>query len=132
MNAAMNRWMGGLCLTLLAPAAWAADICGPLREQIEMQIASTGTTGFAVIVVDANAEVAGKVVGTCAQGMRKLVYVRGARAGGAADNTGLGASANRPPARQGQTGRVAPAPDDGIITECRDGTEVRGAAICQP
>ncbi len=128
----MNRWMGGLGLTLLVPVVWAADICEPLREQIEVQIASTGRTGFAVIVVDANAEVAGKVVGTCAQGARKLVYVRGARAGGAADNTALGASANRPPARRGQTGRAAPAPDDGVITECRDGTEVRGAASCQP
>jgi ketosteroid isomerase-like protein len=63
-------------LALLAQSAWAADICEPLREQIEVQIAATGKSGFAVMVVDADADVAGKVVGTCARGARKLVYVQ--------------------------------------------------------
>ena len=60
-----------LCLLgvgLLAGGAHAADLCEPLREQIEVRIAATGATGFAVVVVDANAEMAGKVVGTCAKG----------------------------------------------------------------
>ncbi|MGS5088612.1 DUF1161 domain-containing protein [Hydrogenophaga sp. A37] len=110
-----------LGLGLLAPAAWAADICEPLREQIEVQIAATGTTGFAVIVVDADAEVAGKVVGTCAMGARKLVYVR---AGG----TPMGAKMVRPVAAP----PVARGKDADMITECRDGTVVRGNANCKP
>jgi Protein of unknown function (DUF1161) len=106
---------------LLAGGAHAADVCEPLREQIEFQIAATGATGFAVVVVDADDPLAGKVVGTCAKGSRKLVYVRGA---------GVGAKPARP---------VAPVPvpvargkDANTITECRDGTVVRGYATCKP
>lgn len=117
---ATHRTVLGLGLLMAAGTA-AADICEPLREQIEYQIASTGATGFAVVVVDANAQIAGKVVGTCARGSRKLVYVR----------------ASTPPVA-GRPARTAPATvaareqDDDIITECRDGTEVRGNARCKP
>ncbi|MBT9552213.1 MAG: DUF1161 domain-containing protein [Hydrogenophaga sp.] len=114
-----NRSLCVLGLGLLAQTVWAADICEPLREQIEVQIAGTGATGFAVIVVDANAEVAGKVVGTCAMGERKLVYVR---AGGAP----AGAKMVRPVAPPVVRG------DAHIITECRNGTVVRGNATCPP
>jgi Protein of unknown function (DUF1161) len=106
---------------LWASGAHAADVCEPLREQIEVQIAATGATGFAVVVVDADDPLAGKVVGTCAKGARKLVYVRGAI-------TGSGTKPARP---------LAPAPvarnrDANMITECRDGTVVRGNATCKP
>ena len=108
-----------LAAGLLASSAHAADVSEPLREQIEFQIAATGATGFAVVVVDADDPLAGKVVGTCAKGSRKLVYVRGA---------GVGAKSARP---------VAPVPvargkDANTITECRDGTVVRGYATCKP
>jgi hypothetical protein len=126
-----TRYLGALGLALWGQVAWATGICEPLREQIEMQIAATGASGFAVVVVDAKATVEGKVVGTCAGGTRKLVYVRGVKVGGAAA-TSPGPRPTLPPARQGQTGRAAPAADDSIITECRDGTEVRGAASCKP
>lgn len=117
-----TRWTTlGLTLGLMAGGAVAADICEPLREHIEFQIASTGATGFAVIVVDADAEVAGKVVGTCARGARKLVYVR------ASSSQATGRPA-RPPAAT-----VASREEDAdIITECRDGTVVRGNASCKP
>ena len=113
-----------LCLLgfgLLAGCAHAADVCEPLREQIEVQIAATGATGFAVLVVDANAEVAGKVVGTCAKGARKLVYVRGAASGAGARS-----------ARTVPAAPVARSKDTHTITECRDGTVVRGYATCKP
>ena len=116
--------LGVLGLVLLAGSAQAADVCEPLREQIEVQIAATGATGFAVIVVDVDAEVAGKVVGTCAKGSRKLVYVR---AGGAAPGAKLVrpvGPAAAPPVARGK--------DANIITECRDGTVVRGNATCRP
>ncbi len=110
-----------MALGVLTQSAWATGICEPLREQIEFQIANTGATGFAVIVVDADAQVAGKVVGTCAKGARKLVYVRGAT-GGTSKATA------RPPVTT-----FAPRnKDQGVITECRDGTVVKGYAPCKP
>jgi hypothetical protein len=114
-----------LAMTLLAQGAWAADICEPLREQIETQIAATGKSGFAVIVVDADADVAGKVVGTCAKGARKLVYVQSAAAGG-----GMVASAK---AARPALAVAAPRPKGPVvITECRDGSVVQGNATCKP
>lgn len=115
-----TRWTA-LGLGLMTGAAFAGDICEPLREHIEFQIASTGATGFAVIVVDADAEVAGKVVGTCARGARKLVYVRA----GTPQATGR-------PARPAAATVASRTEDEDIITECRDGTVVRGNASCKP
>lgn len=86
-------------LVLLAQGAWAADICEPLREQIEAQIAATGKSGFAVVVADIDAEVAGKVVGTCAKGARKLVYVQAATTG---PGSGAVASAKAAPGPGGR------------------------------
>lgn len=108
-----------LSLGLLSSGAFAADICEPLREQIEFQIANNGATDFAVIVVDAEADVAGKVVGTCARGSRKLVYVRAS----AVQTARLPRSAATVAARPG---------DEDTITECRDGTVVSGYATCKP
>jgi Protein of unknown function (DUF1161) len=110
-----------LGLGLLASGAHAADVCEPLREQIEVRIAATGATGFAVVVVDADTEMAGKVVGTCAKGARKLVYVRGAVSGPGAR-----------PARPVAAAPVARSKEANTITECRDGTVVRGYASCKP
>lgn len=115
-----THW-SALGLGLMAGGAFAADICEPLREHIEFQIAGTGATGFAVIVVDADAEVAGKVVGTCARGARKLVYVRAS-----------GPLAAGRPARPAPSTVASRAGDEDIITECRDGTVVRGNASCKP
>lgn len=115
-----------LGLAVLAGSANAADICEPLREQIEVQIAATGTTGFAVVVVDADAEVAGKVVGTCAKGARKLVYVRAGN--GSAGGTGAASRPVRPTVTA-----LAPQPRKGqVITECRDGTVMQGSVPCKP
>lgn len=110
-------------------SAVAADICEPLRERIEAQIASTGAIRFAVIVVDTDQPVAGKVVGTCARGTRKLVYVRDddrAEGQGAAPETQQAARPERP--AQASPARRTREAD--IITECRDGTVVRGAGGC--
>jgi Protein of unknown function (DUF1161) len=98
----------------------AADICEPLRQRIEAQIAGTGALSFAVIVVNSEVPVAGKVVGTCAKGARKLVYVRGQEPGAAAA-----------PARPAAPRASSRAKEENIITECRDGTVVRGSASCK-
>lgn len=118
----MNLRWGVTGLALMSAQAMAADICEPLREHVEFQIASSGATGFAVVVVDADAEVMGKVVGTCAQGSRKLVYVR-------ADSGARTVVKPKPPVAAPS---VASAGDDKIITECRDGTVVHGLATCKP
>lgn len=102
--------------------AAATDICEPLRERIEAQIAATGVLSFAVIVANADAPVAGKVVGTCAKGTRKLVYVRA--------DSGVRAAAPTP--MPAPAPAVASARNDRVITECRDGTVVQGLAPCKP
>ncbi|MGM9428118.1 DUF1161 domain-containing protein [Hydrogenophaga sp. MI9] len=114
-----------LAMALLAQGAWAADICEPLREQIEAQIAATGKSGFAVMVVDVDAEVAGKVVGTCAKGARKLVYVQSAA-------TGAGTVASAKVARPAVTAQAPRTKGPVVITECRDGSVVQGSASCKP
>ena len=116
----------GWGLALLAQDAWAADICEPLREQIEAQIAATGKSGFAVMVVDADADVAGKVVGTCAKGARKLVYVQSAATG-----AGTVASAKVAP-RPAMAAQAPRSRGPVVITECRDGSVVQGNATCKP
>jgi Protein of unknown function (DUF1161) len=117
-----------LVLALLAPAAWAADICEPLREHIEVRIAASGGSGFAVIVADAETPVEGKVVGTCAQGSRKLVYVRGDKVGVAS----AARSSVQPAAQRVASAPRAPADNGGVLTECRDGRVLRGHASCGP
>lgn len=95
----------GACL-----AADHGSNCEAIRTQIDAKVRASGTTDYAVTVVGANAKVAGKVVGSCDLGTKKIVY---ARSGPAA----LPAAAATPPRETG---------DDDIITECKDGRVVRG------
>lgn len=116
-----------LALALLpgVGAAQAPDNCEPLRAQIEANIAAKGTTGFALSVVAADAAVAGEVVGTCGNGTRKIVYARGPVPSQAA----APAPARPPSVQPAQPARPAtpqrPNQDD-ILTECKDGSVVRG------
>lgn len=98
-----------LSACVLLSTAVHADSCEPLRAQIEANIASKGVTAFAVTVVDAEAVVVGDTVGTCGQGTKKIVYVRGTEAAGAA--------AVRP---------QQPTRDEDIWVECKDGSMVKG------
>jgi Protein of unknown function (DUF1161) len=109
-----------------------ADPCEPLRARIESQVAARGITRFSVTVVEASAPVAGKVVGSCAEGQRKVVLRRGA-----ANDDGAGATALSLPAQLASVARIrkpapARAPGADIITECRDGTVIQGHASCKP
>lgn len=80
------------------------DNCEAIRAQIESKIAASGVLGFSVTVVDANANATGQVVGSCALGARKIVYVRPSSAG--TDN------ASTPAKPRGSA----------VITECKDGS----------
>ena len=106
--------LAGLCVGLLVAGspAHAALACDQLRSEIEAKIISGGMTRFSLTVVDANAPATGKVVGSCEQGSRKIVYAPQAAAPGAV-----------PPA--------PPAGRERILTECRDGTVSMGGS-CKP
>jgi hypothetical protein len=110
-----------LPLLLVSAASQAADNCEPLRARIEANIASKGLADFTVSVVGAEASVAGEVVGSCAQGSKKIVYAKGAP--GQAGQKPGGAVVTPVPAPK--------APKDGILTECKDGT-VKTGGSCKP
>jgi hypothetical protein len=80
--------------------AFAAATCEELQQSIEARIRANGVASFTVTPVDAAASAPGQVVGTCDQGRRKLLYVRGAAAS---------APAKPNPAASA------------VITECADG-----------
>jgi hypothetical protein len=80
------------------PAVGAA--CEELQHSIEARIRTSGVASFTVTPVDAAASASGQVVGTCDQGRKKLLYVRGAAAS---------APAKPSPAASA------------VITECADG-----------
>ncbi len=82
--------------------------CDAIRAQIEAKIRGSGVVGFTLQIVEADAKLTGKVVGTCDLGTKKIVY-----------NPSAGpASAGTPP--------KAKAPEERILTECRDGTVTYG------
>lgn len=93
--------VAALALAFLAPASH-ADNCEPIRAGIETRIRNSGVPSFTLSVVPAEARVPGRVVGTCARGTRKIVYV---------------ASAASPPA-PGKPARDR----EPILTECKDGS----------
>lgn len=91
-----------------------AASCTELQAEVEAKIRNGGVSQFTITIVDANAADAGKVVGTCEMGAKKLIYT-------------LAPSANTvafaPP--------VAPTPKvEAILTECRDGSVSMGGS-CQ-
>jgi len=117
-----------LALALLPAvgAAQAPDNCEPLRAQIEANIAAKGVTGFALSVAAADATVAGEVVGTCGNGTRKIVYAKSAAPAQAPAPVPARPQAVQPakPVRPATPQRSAQ--DDDILTECKDGSVVRG------
>ncbi|KQP43545.1 DUF1161 domain-containing protein [Pseudorhodoferax sp. Leaf274] len=90
----MTSWPIPL-LCLLAAGAHAADNCEDLRAGIEARIRAGGIANPVVSVVEAEQPAAGKVVGSCAMGRRKIVYTQP---------------------------DVPPRSDTAILTECRDGS----------
>ncbi len=111
-------------LTLLCAPAQAqaqTDNCEPIRASIEARMRAGGLPVPQLQVVDSSATLAGRVVGSCGNGARKIVH------------TGAGAAgtpANAVPAAPLEAERRKPRPaagkDDNIPTECRDGTVVMG------
>jgi Protein of unknown function (DUF1161) len=86
--------------------------CEDLRTEVESKIRSTGVAQFTVSIVEASASTPGKIVGTCDQGSRKLLYTQAKSAA-----AGAKAPAEPSPSSARQTRKVEP-----ILTECKDGS----------
>lgn len=93
-------------LLALAASASHANNCDSIRTGIESKIRASGTKNFTLSVLPADARSAGRVVGTCDLGSKKIVYVQE----GAAS-----AAPARPVAKQ-----------EGLLTECKDGSVTVG------
>jgi hypothetical protein len=63
------------CLPLAAHAA--GKSCDELKTEIQAKLDAKGVQHYTLDVVDKDAEAAGKVVGTCEAGSKKIVYTRG-------------------------------------------------------
>ena len=73
----MRRLLFTCGLSLLSAAAFGADNCEQIKGEIDAKIKNVGVQVYKLVVVDANENVAGKVVGTCDAGKKKIVYWRG-------------------------------------------------------
>ena len=72
----MKKLMLTLSMSCLALPAFAADNCAQIRGEIEAKIKAVGVQLYKLEVVDADANVGGKVVGTCEAGKKKIIYWR--------------------------------------------------------
>lgn len=95
-------------------AAQGADGCERLRAQIEAHIVGQGVSGVALKVVPAHAAAPGGVVLACDNGRKKIVH------------TQVAVPAPVQPAVAASPGPKRPTRDEDILTECKDGTVVRG------
>ena len=101
---------------VLACTSAAAATCETLRHEIEGKLERAGVADFSVTTVAAGASAPGMVVGTCDQGSRKIMYQRLTGAGGG----------SRPAPEPGKRPVLAKRGAEGILTECKDGSVVRG------
>lgn len=70
------RSLIGLLLALASVTAWAAPKpCEELREEIEVKIQAAGVSSYTLeIVANDEVEDSSMVVGSCANGTRKIIY----------------------------------------------------------
>ncbi len=64
-------------LSIWSTSTFAAQNCDELKAQIEAKIKAVGVPVYKLTVVGADETAAGKVVGTCDGGKKKIVYWRG-------------------------------------------------------
>ncbi|WP_418314745.1 DUF1161 domain-containing protein [Piscinibacter sakaiensis] len=98
-----------------------ADSCETLRTEIEGKIRAAGVQTFSVTTVDAAAEVAGEVVGSCGQGSRKIVYLKGVQAAAPAAPSGVAAAATAAASAPSPLPAPAAPAGDAVLTECKPG-----------
>jgi Protein of unknown function (DUF1161) len=123
----------------LAYGASYANNCDDLKTQIESKIKAAGVASFAVTVVDSAATAAGKVVGSCDRGAKKIMYVQNGTVGtvvSAAPVSPASSGPNNLPkattATSPTTAASKPKPptkasgSGAILTECKDGSSSLG------
>jgi Protein of unknown function (DUF1161) len=108
--------------------------CESLRTEIEAKIRARGVSQPSVTVVDAQAQVAGQVVGSCERGSKKIVYRQTTAAPTAAPTSTAATPAASKPAMPATpamptTPAAAKKPAAKVITECADG-RVLSAGDC--
>lgn len=92
--------LAAMALAAPLPAAAQGSNCESLRDAIAAKFRAGGVAQPRLVILDSRESTTGKVVGTCAQGSRKIVHLP-----------------ERPAARKA---------DDAILTECRDGSVSMG------
>jgi Protein of unknown function (DUF1161) len=105
-------------LALACSASYASN-CDALRAQIEGKIKAAGVASFTVTVVDSAASTAGKVVGSCDRGAKKIMYQQSPASGNATPTAAQPVTKAKPPAK---------APSDAMLTECKDGSTSIGGS----
>ena len=135
-------------LLLLASAQAHADSCDTIRADIEAKLRTAGVVSYALLTVDVNDPMPGKVVGSCAMGKRKIIYqaqggnaaalpASGAAQGSVVSTLQSGAQGARPgtvvtSTQSAPKGRPVPRPEaKDVITECKDGSMSVGGE-CKP
>jgi hypothetical protein len=98
----MFRHLFTLTAGALVASASLANNCDTIRAGIDAKIRASGVTDFRLTTLPADAPASGRVVGSCDQGTKKIVYAQAASA----------------PA----------AKTERIITECKDGSTPVGGA----
>ena len=71
-----NYWLLIVAL-FVAPAFAQPKDCGELKAEIDAKITANGVASFTTTIVDKDAAEDGKVVGTCENSTKKIVYKRG-------------------------------------------------------
>ena len=92
-------------LLLWSVASHANNNCESIRAQIDTKVRASGVTDFVLSVVEVGAKVGGRVVGSCDLGTKKIVYSQ--------------------PAFAPAPVKAKP-PEEGILTECKDGSVTIG------
>jgi hypothetical protein len=101
-----------ISLALFCTASY-ADNCDDLRGQIESKIKAAGVVNFTVTVVDGAANASGKIVGSCGNGTKKIIYVQAPAQAAATVSAATPVNKAATPAKKS---------GDAILTECKDGT----------
>lgn len=125
----MHKLKLALIPLVLACSAAHADPCETLKSQIESKIAASGVSNFTLTIVDTGSMAPGRVVGTCGQGTKKIIYSGGVRTGPshaatpAAPATAASSATPAHPAASGAARPVVKRKKKPLVwTECKDGS----------
>ncbi|GAP38462.1 DUF1161 domain-containing protein [Piscinibacter sakaiensis] len=104
--------------------AAAADNCQEITAGIDARIRAAGVSNYTLTTIDLATPPAGRVVGQCGNGRRRIVY--SSVGPGAGQRPGVVIStlpdaAAVPPAASAPTAAPPRPRDDGMLTECREG-----------